>query len=73
MTRENRWVIASENPRFNLEEFDAWIKEHGETGYFVRIPTGAFDCKYMTEWVFNELYEFASGDTDAMFRRINDK
>lgn len=69
ITRANRMAIASENPKFDLVEFEKWLSEH-EVGFFVRDPSSVFDCRYFSDVTFNEMYIFARGDEDALFRRI---
>ena len=70
ITEANLGVIASEHPKFDREEALQWIKEH-ETGYFIRDEESrAFDCKYMDEEVFKEIYKFEYGDYGDLFRRI---
>jgi hypothetical protein len=69
ITRLNRAVIASENPQFDEAEFDQWLRDH-PVGYFVRDPDSPFDCRYMSDLVFHEMYIFEHGDEDALFRKI---
>lgn len=68
---ENQQAIASEHPKFSLEEFLSWIEDHGETGYFVRDPESpAFDCRYFDEIVFYQIYLFEPTGHAELFRRI---
>jgi hypothetical protein len=71
VTPENRHAIASEHPRFDLAEFNQWLLEHGENGYFIRDDrSAAFDCQYMDVEVFQTIYMFERGGTADLFRRI---
>jgi len=69
ITKENTWVIASEKPNFDKEEFDAWIEEHG-VGYFLRDEGSKLDCSYIPPEDFLDIYIFESGDTGALFRKV---
>lgn len=63
-------VIRSENPGFDLEQTKAWLEKHG-SGYFIRDESSrAFDCSYMADVVFHEIYAFENGDQDVIFRKI---
>jgi hypothetical protein len=65
----NFGVIASEKPDFDMKEIIAWINEH-KTGYFIRDPDSVFDCKYMHDTVFFQIYRFDNTyDEDELFRR----
>jgi len=62
-------AIRSEHPKFDMEKFVEWRKEH-EDGYFIRYEGHPFDCKYLDEDVFKSIFAFESADTGALFRRI---
>lgn len=69
MSRTNQHAIASENPKFDKEVFDAWLADY-LTGYFIRDPDSQFDCQYLHDVVFHSWYEFENNDDSEMFRRI---
>lgn len=69
ITMNNKWVIASEKPNFDEEEFNAFLAKHG-VGYFLRDETSKLDCVYFPPEDFLEIYMFESGDTDALFRNV---
>lgn len=69
MTMNNMWVIASEKPDFDKEEFINWLEEH-EEGYFLRDPESVLDCQYFEPTVFLEIYTFTSPDRGELFRRV---
>lgn len=65
-------AIASERPGFDVQEFEAFIEEHG-TGYFLRDPSSQFDCHYFDDVVFFEFYMFESkSDKDQLFRHVRE-
>lgn len=66
---ENMQAIASENPRFDKQEFLDWLDVH-QAGYFLRDPDSVFDCKYIEAHVFHELYFFTQKDQSQLFRAI---
>jgi len=69
VTRANQSAIASEDPGFDLAAFNKWLAIH-DVGYFIRDPDSPFDCRYMSDVVFDQMYIFANGDEGALFRRI---
>lgn len=69
ISEENLNVIASENPNFDMEEIVDWLNEHGE-GYFLRDESSVFDCKYLAEAVFEQMYRFEHKDVDSLFRQV---
>lgn len=73
ITRVNKQVIRSEQPKFNNEEFERWIEDHGEEGYFLRDEETPLDCGYFAEPVFFQMYMFKSNDTAALFREVRHK
>lgn len=68
ITEANFSVIASEKPDFDLKEVISWLNAH-EKGYFLRDPDSVFDCKYIHDDVFSELYSLVKVDEDALFRQ----
>lgn len=70
ITEDNFGAIRSEKPDFNLEETKAWLEQHG-SGFFVREEGNrAFDCKYMEDAIFHQLYIFEAFDPNGIFHRI---
>lgn len=69
INRENQAAIISEHPKFDLDEFEKWLRDHKD-GYFVRDPSSPFDCRYFSELTFYEFYLFMPGNQDALFRQI---
>jgi hypothetical protein len=70
ISKENFQAIASEHPKFDLEEIKDWLAVH-EEGYFVRDEDSMLDCSYMQIDVFKTIYKFHSNDLDSMFRQID--
>lgn len=73
ITQANLNVIASEKPDFNRDDAIRWITDHESTGYFIRDEGSPFDCQFMAEVVFHEIYMFDSLDTNQLFRKIRSK
>lgn len=69
ISEENLQVIASENPKFDMEEIVDWLNAH-ESGYFLRDEGSPFDCQYLADVVFNEIYAFERGGESELFRRV---
>ncbi len=69
-TRANQAVIASENPNFDKAQFDKWLVDHDESGYFIRDPYSPFDCRYIVEFLFHQMYAFEANDEGQLFRQI---
>lgn len=70
ITVENMGAIASELPGFDREAVLAWLQEH-DSGYFVRDENNkAFDCRFMSDIVFAQIYAFEETDRGEIFRRI---
>lgn len=70
ISRENMGAIASENPKFDREEALNWLDEHG-SGYFLRDESSPFDCAYMEDTVFHQIYAFeGQRDKNEIFRRV---
>lgn len=68
-TRANKHAIASECPKFDEVEYERWLADH-ELGYFIRDEGSAWDCRFMSDVVFFQIYRFEHGDVDALFRRV---
>lgn len=68
---ENMGAIASEKPDFNREEFFQWMKEH-DGGFFVRDAGSPWDCMYLAELVFHQIYMFELDNFNStnLFHRI---
>ena len=62
-------AIASEKPDFDIDEMTKWLTHH-EQGYFIRDEGSPFDCKFMTDFVFHEIYDVESYVSDPIFFRI---
>jgi hypothetical protein len=69
IVRENFHAIASEKPDFDIDELYEWLDEH-KTGYFLRDISSPFDCKYVPDDLFFQIYIFERADTGELFRRI---
>ena len=69
LSERNFGAIASEKPGFDMEDTIAWLNEHGE-GYFVRDEDSPWDCNYLSDVVFHEIYAFEYDDKEAIFRPI---
>lgn len=70
LNEDNYQAIASEKPGFDLEETRQWVEEHGG-GFFVRDEgSRAFDCQYMVDLVFYEIYAFDGFDETDMFHKL---
>lgn len=67
--RENFHAIASENPKFDLNELHVWIAAHGE-GYFIRDEASPWDCSYMPDVVFQQIYVFDAWNKNELFMQI---
>ena len=72
ITSENFGAIRSENPNFNLEETEAWLKAHG-SGFFLRDEASAFDCHYLIDEIFYQFYAFDSFNERDIFHRLKRK
>lgn len=70
LNEDNYQAIASEKPGFDLEETRLWAEDHGG-GFFIRDEeTPAFDCKYMSDVVFHEIYKFERFSPNDVFHKI---
>ena len=69
ITKENFGAIASENPKFNMQELLDWLEVH-ESGFFLRDEDSVFDCQYFIDETFFELYRIEPGEPDSMFRIV---
>jgi hypothetical protein len=72
ISSENFGAIKSENPNFTLEGLEAWLEQHG-SGFFLRDENSVFDCEYMTDEVFHQIYTFQAFDMNAVFHRLDRK
>lgn len=68
ISQENLGAIASEKPDFDREEALEWIQTGG--GFFIRDEGSPFDCEYMADVVFHQIYLFDNFDRTAIFHRI---
>ena len=69
ISSENFGAIRSENPNFNLEETKVWL-DHHEGGFFLRDEGSPFDCHYIVDEIFHQLYAFEAFDKNAIFHRL---
>jgi len=70
LNEENYGAIASEKPGFDLAEARAWVEEHGG-GFFIRDEGyKTFDCQYMADLVFHQIYIFENFKDTDMFHRL---
>jgi len=71
ITEDNlRGVIHSEaGVSFDLELSLQWLYEY-EAGWFIRDPDSPFDCAFMAQEVFDEVYTFLSADSSELIRRV---
>lgn len=69
ISRETMGAIASEKPGFNREEFEQWLETH-DGGFFVRDEGYPFDCQYLAELVFHQIYIFEEFKETDLFHRI---
>lgn len=70
LNEENYQAVASEKPGFDLEATRIWVEDHGG-GFFIRDEEStAFDCEYMVDLVFHQIYEFESFNENEIFHKI---
>lgn len=69
ISANNIGAIASEKPNFSLKELNEWCEEHGN-GYFIRDENAPWDCTYMSDVTFEEIYAFVYKDYSAIFREV---
>lgn len=66
----NYGAIKSEKPGFDLEETRAWVETHGD-GFFVRDEDyKVFDCEYIADVAFHQMYAFESFRQNEIFHRL---
>lgn len=72
-------ILSEAGIHFDRAFLEAWIEKHGPGGFFIRQPTEPeeenhpLDCQLLTSDQFHQLYHFANGDPDVMFRRVIEK
>lgn len=70
MNEDNYGAIASEKPGFDLEEAREWVETHGGSFFIRDEKTKAFDCTYMADLVFHQIYKFENFNATDIFHRI---
>lgn len=70
LNEDNYGAIASEKPGFDLEHTRTWVEDHGG-GFFIRDEESkAFDCEYMADVVFHQIYTFERFSPNDIFHKI---
>lgn len=69
ITEKNFPAIASEKPDFDLDDLLDWLNEYRK-GYFLRDPESPFDCQYLQDAEFFNMYAFCQPDYKDLFRRV---
>lgn len=70
LCEENYGAIRSEKPDFDLAQARAWVEDHG-AGFFIRDESSKpFDCSYMPDIVFYQIYIFDDFNKADLFHRI---
>jgi hypothetical protein len=70
LNEDNYQAIASEKPAFDLDSTRVWVEQHGG-GFFVRDPDNRkYDCQYLTDEVFHQIYAFENFDPNSVFHKL---
>ena len=73
ITEDNiKGVILSEaGLNYNVNTALRWLKDYGD-GWFVRDPSSPFDCLFLTDEVFHQIYLFTNNDQHCVMRHIDE-
>lgn len=70
ITEENFGALRSEKPDFDADETIIWLEENGP-GWFIRDENNKqWDCVYMAQIIFSQIYLFETFEPTDIFHRI---